>query len=168
MCPGVGLATAPVGGQIEKIYIDVEEEKTYDEYIDVEATNESSETLDISNFDSTNIRVVETIDEISCSENPTNVTTDNSDTDNENSTDSSYELVKELIDVTPVRSPLNDLELFKAEDLFNDFDSILDCYNSYSNVSSDANSSSSTDAEVNVDEEWGGLLSDLFPSLSSL
>ena len=59
------------------------------------------------------------------------------------------------------KSPLDDLDLFETEDLLNDFDSIINSYNPL-NVLNDTPSSSPSG------DDWGDLLTDLFPSLSSL
>jgi len=137
---------------VEKIYIDVEEEKNYDDNV----TDIMTPLIDISNSD-VNIDVIETIDESSMDNSSLHTDTD-SHADEMKPTDNTSDNYSKL--------PLCDMDLFKSTDLMNEFDTIINSYQPLDTLDASHNSESSTDS--NVQEDWGDLLSDLFPSLSSL
>jgi len=62
-------------------------------------------------------------------------------------------------------SKTSDDDVFASEDILKDFDSILNQYNPDSMLNE---STVSRTSSVDIGEEWNDLLSDLFPSLSSL
>jgi len=137
---------------VEKIYIDVEDEKNYDDNV----TDVMTPVVDISNSD-VNIDVLETIDESSMDNSSLNNDTD-SHADVMNGIDNTSDNYSKL--------PLCDMDLFKSADLLNEFDTIINSYQPLDTLDDSHNSQSTTD--LNVQEDWGDLMNDLFPSLSSL
>jgi len=153
---------------VEKIYIDVEDEKVYD--------NDENLVKPLLNLSETgvNIEILETIEDnvnnysselLTDSNNDINVTMKN-ESDSLETPVSENVLFKDkdlLNEFTPVSENL----LFKDKDLLNEFDSILNSYESLDVLLNESNSML-TSTDSNNDDDWGDMLNELFPSLSSL
>jgi len=141
---------------VEKVYVSVEDEKAY---VDDDKTETEILMVEYEDEDEkTNDHLLLPDELVSC------------DTQKDINNDSSDKYSK---------SPdnIDYLDLFQTQDLFKDYDSIIDSYPSQnlndshsSTVSSSSSlSSSSPTLQTNaVGDVWEDLLTDLFPSLSSL
>lgn len=145
-------------GVVEKIFIDVEEEKVYNENNNSQVKN-ASELCDV-------IDITDIMDQVDDSTLELNTTKLQSDTN----TSSDIEL-----DYYTEESFNNDTDnaLFKSKDLLYEFDSILNSYESLDVLLNDPDSSnlseqSSPSLSSVGDDDFGDMLSELFPSLSSL
>jgi len=154
---------------VEKVYVSVEDEKAYvdvkDEkaYVDVENGDKTENEIVMVEYededDKTNDYLLLPDELVSC------------DTQKDINNDSLEEYSKSPINI-------NYLDLFQTQDLFKDYDSIIDSYpspNLNDSHSSTASSSSSTSpssasqqTNADVGDGWEDLLTELFPSLSSL
>jgi len=161
------------GSSIEKVFVSVEDEKCYNNNI----ATENSETDILStmvepNNDITELNMVDYNDE---------------DTNCVSLPDDLLEIPQnclplgddELLDCIELdkdinkcsKSSLEYTDLFESADVFKDFESILDSHTNRLNQQQQQLSSSSSSLNgdpVDVGDEWGDLLTDLFPTLSSL
>jgi len=135
---------------VEKIYIDVEDEKVYD--------NDENLVKPLLNLSETgvNIEILETIED--------NVNNYSSELLTDSNNDINVTMKNES---DSLETPVSENVLFKDKDLLNEFDSILNSYESLDVLLNESNSML-TSTDSNNDDDWGDMLNELFPSLSSL